>query len=86
MSKKEIIMNYILFGVLFIGSISVIVFSSFALICSLALFIYFDEIRFHFLAVGILVIMFLYYSIRFFIEEIEDYKEFKKKRNEYLKP
>lgn len=71
-------MNYILFGFAFIATISVIVFSSFVLICCLVLSIYFDEIRFHMIAFGILTIVFLYYSIRFLIEENEDYKEFKK--------
>ena len=74
-------MNYILFGFAFIATISGIVFSSFALICCLALSIYFDEIRFHMIMFGMIFIVFLCFLIRFLIEEIEDLKNLKTLEN-----
>lgn len=79
MSKKVIIMNYILFGIVFIGTIFGIVVSSFALVCSLALSIYFDEIRINMIMIGMMFIVFLFHSIRLLIVEIEEYKKLKKR-------
>lgn len=71
-------MNYILFGFVFIATIFGIVVSSFALVCSLALSIYFDELRFHMILFGMIFIILLWYLIRNLIVEIREYEELKK--------
>lgn len=86
MSKKEIIMSYVMFWIMFIMFSIVILSSLLGVVGCLALSIGFDEIRFYMIMFGMMIIIMLPFFIKSFFEEIEDYKEFKKKRNEYLKP
>lgn len=77
MNKKKIIMSYVMFWIMFIMFSIVILSSLLGIIACLALSIALDEIRFHMIMFGMMMIIMLPFFIKSFFEEIKDYKKFK---------